>query len=235
MAAARWLSAVFGWLQSFFALVRIRLYFALMRLLPLVTPKEDYFGLRTYLGLVDPEEMAAGKRHVRLAIACIAQYDPRRFARLRADLRGILIYPFSRQITAAYNRSSGMCELSPSAAISDDWLHTACLIVHEGTHARFPKVRRDDPERRVRIERACLSQEITFLDKVPTTDPARRAKRIERTCTTMKSLREEDFTNAALFYRYHTESKAAMVPRRRSADSKGTSEQPPGRSRDLKS
>jgi hypothetical protein len=172
-----------------------------MRLLPLVTPKEDNWGMRTYLGIVDPEEMAAGKKNVRLAIACIAEYDPRRFARLKADLRGILVYPFSRQITASYIRSTRFCELSPSAAISNDWLHTACLIVHEGTHARFPRVRRDDPERRVRIERACLSQEIAFLERVPTTDAAGRAERIERTRATMNGLREEDYTNAALFYR----------------------------------
>jgi len=235
MASVRWLSAVFGWLQNVIAVVRIRLYFLLMRLLPVVSPQEDYFGMRTYMGLVDPEEIAAGKKHVRLAIACIAEYDPRRFARLKADLRGILIYPFSRQITAAYNRSTGFCELSPSAAISNDWLHTACLIVHEGAHARFPRLRGNDPERRVRIERACMSQEIAFLERVPTTNAAGRAERIEQTRTTMKDLKEEDYTNAQLFYRYHTELNAAMATWRRPSNSKGAPAQPASRSAEHKS
>src|SRR6185312_1657817 len=194
-----------NWLHSLVVLVRVRLVSLLMRLLPLVTPRHDYCGMRTYLGLVDAEEMAAGKKHVTMALACIAEYDARRFARLKGDLRGILVYPFSRQITASYIRSSRFCELSPSAAISNDWLHTACLIVHEGTHARFSKVRRDDPDARVRIERACLSQEIVFLEIVPTTDAIGRAARVETRRTSIEGLREEDYTNAALFYRYHTD------------------------------
>jgi len=198
-----------NWLHRFVVLVRVRLVSLLMRLLPLVTPRHDYCGMRTYLGLVDAEEMAAGKKHVTMALACIAEYDARRFARLKVDLRGILVYPFSRQITASYIRSSRLCELSPIAAISSGWLHTACLIVHEGTHARFRRVARDDPARRVRIERACLSQEIAFLERVPTTDAARRTERIERTRATMNGLREEDYTNAALFFRYNAEWKAA--------------------------
>jgi hypothetical protein len=197
------------WYQGVIALARVRLVSRLLRLLPRVTPKRTYSGMPVYLGLVDPEEMAAGEKHVRLAIACIAEYDPRRFARLKRDLRGILIYPFSQQVTAAYNRSTRFCELSPSAAISNDWLHTACLIVHEGTHARFSKVRRDDPDARVRIERACLSQEIVFLEIVPTTDAIGRAARVETRRTSIEGLREEDYTNAALFYRYHTDWMAA--------------------------
>jgi len=196
-----------SWLRDLFWGARIRLVFLLIRMLPLVSPRHDYWGMRTYLGIADSSQIERAKNQLRLAIACIAQFDPRRFARLKADLRGILVHPFSRGVGARYNPSTRLCELSPSAAMAKDFVAIACLIVHEGTHARLRRVRSADADRRVQIERTCLLQEIAFLECVPRTE-----SRIEATRAVMRDLRAEDYTNAAQWSSMLAEWKAATAP-----------------------
>ena len=86
---------------------------------PLVSTKHDVLGIRIHLALVDDKHLARAKEQLNLSIALIADYDLRRYKRLKADLRGILVHPFATRPRARYNRSSALCELSPSLAISE--------------------------------------------------------------------------------------------------------------------
>ncbi len=168
--------------------------FLLVRILPLVSTKHDALGMHTYLALVDNNELARAKQQLNLSIALIAHYEPRRFARLKTDLRGILVHPFDARPRARYNRSTGLCELSPSLALSSDIVTIASGIVHEGTHARLRRVRARNPKRRVEVERACISQQIAFLEKLPG-----MRKRVENMQAVLNGLKLEDYTKTAMW------------------------------------
>lgn len=174
--------------------IRVRIAFLLVRLLPRVGTRHDVLGMHTYLALPHSQDVARAKEQLNLSITLIAHYDPRRFTRLKADLPGILVYPFAATPRARYNRSTGLCELSPSLALSDDIVTIAASIVHEGTHGRLRRVGKRDAEGRLRVERVCVSQEIAFLEKLP--GMARRAAKIR---DVLESLRVDDYTDAALW------------------------------------
>lgn len=182
------------WLLKVFAEFRVRLMFLVVRILPLVSTKHCALGIRSYLALVDGNELARAKQQLNLSIALIAHHEPRRFARLKADFRGILVYAFAASPRARYNRSTGFCELSPSLALSNDVVTIASSIVHEGTHARLRRVRASNPERRVEVERVCISQQIVFLEKLPG-----MGRRAEAMRAVLNELRVEDYSNAALW------------------------------------
>lgn len=179
-------------LQKLVVDLRVRLVFLLERLLPIISTKHHVLGVCTYLALVDGSELARAKEQLNLSVALIARYEPRAFARLKTDLRGILVHPFTADARAHFNRSSRLCELSPSLVLTHDIVTIACAIIHEGTHARLRRVRAHDPARRVEVERACLSQEIEFLEKLPGMD--RRADEIR---AVMDGLKPEDYTDSA--------------------------------------
>lgn len=185
---------MYRWALRYVAIVRVRLMFLMVRLLPLASPKHDALGICAYLALVDGKELASAREQLTLSIGLIAHYEPRRYARLKADLRGILVHPFATGSRARYSRSTGLCELSPSLAVSDDIVTIASSIVHEGTHARLRRVRTDDPERRLRAERLCISQQIAFLEKLPhMTDRAAELRAL------LTELKPEDYTNEAVW------------------------------------
>lgn len=192
------------WASKVIASIRVRLIFLLVRLLPLVSAKHDAVGIPTYLSLVDSGELARAKEQLVLSIALIAHYEPRRYERLKADLRGILVHPFATSPTARYNRSTGLCEFSPSLVLAQDIVTISSSIVHEGTHARLRRVRTDQPERRLRVECLCLAQEIEFLEKLPGMD--HRAAEVR---TVLSELRLEDYTDAARWADIVGEWKAA--------------------------
>lgn len=183
---------MYRWLLRVVAELRVRLMFLVVRILPLVSTRHCALGIRSYLALVDGNELARAKLHLDLSVGLIAHHEPRRFARLKADLHGILVYAFSTSPRARYNRSTGFCELSPSLVLSSDIVTIASSIVHEGMHARLRRVQADDPHRRVEVERICISQQIFFLEKVPGI-----GQRVERMRALLNDLRPENYTNAA--------------------------------------
>jgi len=160
---------VFRWIPEWLAALRVRLMFLLVRLLPLVTPKHNALGIRTYLAIADETLLARAKEQISLSIGLLAHYEPRRYARVKSDLRGILVHPFSTRPRARYNRSTRLCELSPSLATSGDIVAIASSIVHEAVHARLRRLPIGDAERRVRVEHVCISEQIAFLDRLPGT------------------------------------------------------------------
>lgn len=168
--------------------------FLVVRLLPLVSTKHNAAGIRTYLALVNGEELARAKEQITISVGLIAHYEPRRYARLKADLRGILVHPFATSPRARYNRSTGLCELSPSLAISEDIVTIASSIIHEGTHARLRHVRVDDPGRRLRTEHICISQEIAFVEKLP-----RMSYRADELRSLLSELKLDDYTDEAVW------------------------------------
>ena len=147
--------------------LRVRLTFLLERLLRLVSAKHVALGVPTYLAIVDHDELATAKEQLNLSVALIARYEPRKYERLKRDLRGILVHPFAAIPRAQYNRLTRYCELTPSLVLTHDIVTIACAIIHEGTHARFRRVRAHDPGRRLEVERVSLSQEILFLEQLP--------------------------------------------------------------------
>jgi len=172
--------------------LRVRLTFLLERLLRLVSAKHVALGVPTYLAIVDHDELATAKEQLNLSVALIARYEPRKYERLKRDLRGILVHPFAAIPRAQYNRLTRYCELTPSLVLTHDIVTIACAIIHEGTHARFRRVRAHHPGRRLEVERACLSQEILFLDQLP--GMAQRAAEIR---AVIENLRSDDFTDSA--------------------------------------
>lgn len=191
-------------LNRFIVNLRISAMFAAVRLLPLVSRKYDVLGIRTYLALTNTDQFASVREQLDLSLGLIAQFDPARFARIRRDLKGILVYPFSIRPRAQYNRSFGYCELSTSSLMADDFVSTASMVVHEGTHARLRRIRSDDAERRVRIERICVAQEIAFLKKLPG-----MGARVDAARVLLASLKREDYTDAAVWADIFSEWKQA--------------------------
>lgn len=185
---------MYHWILKWLFAMRVRLAFLVVRLLPLVSQKHDALGIRVYLGLSRDDEIARAREQLNLSIALIAHYEPRRYVRLKADLRGILVYPFAVNPRARYNCSTGFCELSPSLALTDDIATIASSIVHEGTHARLRRLETHTPERRLRIERVCIAQQVVFLEKLP--GMRDRASEIR---SVLEGLRLEDHTDRALW------------------------------------
>lgn len=178
-----------------------------LRLLPLASTKVNLGGVRVYLSLVDKGEIDEAREQVAWGLALILHYDPRRFARLRADLRGIQVYQFAVRKAAHYDL--GYCVLSPSLVFGRNKIHIACTIVHEATHARLHrrKVRYDTPAKRVRVERRCVAEEIAFVEKIPGTQAY-----LEWLQSTVAEIKPEEYTNEAMWtseFQDSLESKAA--------------------------
>lgn len=181
-----------SWFRKLVVDIRVRLAFLLERLLPILSTKHVVLGVHTYLALLDSSELAHAKEQLNLSVALIARYAPGKYARLKTDLRGILVHPFTASARAQYNRSTRLCELSPTLVLVHDIVTIACAIIHEGTHARLRRIRAHDPARRLKVERACLAQEIVFLEKLP--GMGRRADEIR---AVIDGLKPEDYTDAA--------------------------------------
>lgn len=182
------------WVLGVLTGIRLRLAFLVVRLLPLASTKADALGMRIYLALLNSDDVARAKKQLYVAVSLIANYEPHRYARLKADLRGILVYAFARDPRARYNRSTGFCELSPCLALTDDVVTIASSIVHEGTHARLRQVGKRDPADRLRIERLCLAQQVAFLERLP--GMSERAAEIR---AVRERLSVEDYTDAAVW------------------------------------
>jgi hypothetical protein len=103
------------------------------------------------------------------ALRLIAEHDPLRFARLRRDVRRILIFTL-RGFRGRWFQPLRMCVLDRGyLLLSDaDASEIASTIVHEATHARLMRAGFNyDPEIRHRVERLCFKAEIAFGKRVP--------------------------------------------------------------------
>lgn len=123
-------------------------------------PLEVVRGIRVLVHDADAQRDDVIRR-VDEALGLIARVDPRRFLRLRRDLRQILI---GRARSTQYWMSTRTCVLQLEEVCSRDPATTAVDIVHESCHARLNNVG-IMPTRalRPRLEQRCMREERTFL------------------------------------------------------------------------
>lgn len=98
------------------------------------------------------------------ALQLLAEYDPRRCARVRCDLRCIYV---NIAVGPALWRATRTCVL-PAKMVretSPEWL--ASIVVHEATHARlgWRRGRRNDTI--LALETCCVRAQMAFLRRLP--------------------------------------------------------------------
>ena len=128
-----------------------------------VSRRYDVAGLPVWHFLPPKSEGPTELARVSAAIQLIRDRDPRRFQRLRRDLRGIWIV----HIVGAgeYEPELHLCKLDPTYVQKTDVTVVAATIIHEATHARLWRFGYDS-SMRSRIERLCLKEEIAFASRL---------------------------------------------------------------------
>ena len=110
-------------------------------------------------------------RRVEEALEAIRTHDPRRYSRLRRDLKRIWVrvQPAPSQ-SGCYNPALDACELDPRHLLRADVTPSdiASIVVHEGTHARLRGLGIGFAEPlRKRIEAVCRREERAFAERLP--------------------------------------------------------------------
>ena len=136
------------------------------------------------------------------ALDIIRTRDPRRYSRLRRDLKRIWLrlQPASSQ-TGCYNRALDACELDPRHVLRNDITSSdiASIIVHEGTHARLRAFGIGFAEQlRFRIEALCRKEEHAFAERLP--EAAR--DRIRAKLARIAALPPDYWDNTSIKHRY---------------------------------
>jgi hypothetical protein len=105
---------------------------------------------------------------MRLVLDLIDRYDPLRMARIRRDLRRIMLVPDGG---GWYERGPRTHLVGLPAFATKSVEENACEVVHEATHARIGKagIPYTGAWRR-RIETLCVAQEIAFAERLPPGD-----------------------------------------------------------------
>jgi hypothetical protein len=105
---------------------------------------------------------------VRAAVDLIATHDPRRFVRLRQDLKYVIVARTPISEVAEYWPNLHACLVDAAFATAHPPGITALNIVHEAVHARLWKAGiRYDEAIRARVERCCIMEELAFAERVP--------------------------------------------------------------------
>ncbi len=126
-------------------------------------PRRRMFGFWAYCSDVAPD-CSIFFSHCNAALELISTHDPRRFSRMRRDVRAVAL-------------------TSRGASFYDSWLrvifidrdvlkrkpeYLASTLVHEAAHARFFRSGvRSYTRNPGRHERACVAQEIEFVQRLP--------------------------------------------------------------------
>lgn len=101
------------------------------------------------------------------ALDLIGQYEPRRFARIRRDLKRVVIVDWSGS-RAAYLFRSKSCFLQLSHVQNTSSAMIAVSLVHEATHCRLEEAGIHYwPDLQTRIEQRCIREEISFANRLP--------------------------------------------------------------------
>jgi hypothetical protein len=102
---------------------------------------------------------------VTAALNLIASRDPRRFARIRRQMRAVFVVPAGGEI---YDHGLRGYMATASLLRQRSPAHVALAIVHEATHARlWASGIRSTAANLDRIERLCIAQEIAFAQRLP--------------------------------------------------------------------
>lgn len=141
--------------------LEVLLLSAAMRLWP--TARVDGFQIVTLAG--PASELAEVAEPIKNALRVIREHAPRRFARLRLDVRRFVVVSVTGP---EYIPSIRACMLSGSYVKTSTAESLAMTIVHEATHARLSAVGiRYTPGMRDRIERRCVREEVAFAEALP--------------------------------------------------------------------
>jgi hypothetical protein len=94
---------------------------------------------------------------------------PGRFERVRASLKGILIFGID-STRASYNSDTGICELRQNFMLAPDTtaVAVACVVVHEATHGRLCQLGiPSDESLRYRVEMVCVKASLLTMRRIP--------------------------------------------------------------------
>jgi hypothetical protein len=102
------------------------------------------------------------------ALKLIAEHDSRRFARLRRDLRYVILTRTTTSDVGEYWPALRACLLDVGFVAAQTSGVVALTIVHEATHARLRAAGIGYAgAHRARVERCCIGEEIVFAKRVP--------------------------------------------------------------------
>jgi hypothetical protein len=128
-------------------------------------PRQSICEVDVRAGTSDPALSERRYQVVGRALEMLQTNDPRRFRRLLRDIRMIVVHPY---MPTCYEAKIGAVILNAAFVDRQEYGDLTLAIIHEGTHARISAQGIGYvAERRARIERCCVSQEIAFASKVP--------------------------------------------------------------------
>ena len=159
IASTRTISWVVGWLADIARQLLEAATFSAM-------PQRDVQGFRVFVirSRIADEDVFV---RVDAALVLIAIIDPRRFARMRMDVRQIVVTSLANA-DGAYVARSQTCYLNEARVGESDSSTVARILVHEATHARLEHAGvRPWRDRKDRYERVCSMQEVAFASKLP--------------------------------------------------------------------
>jgi hypothetical protein len=133
--------------------------------------EEEVCGLRVHYGRVDETRRRDAALKVTHALQLLQRFEPRRVVRLRRYRVALLLV--TGQGTSSYSEPANVIVLDVTQLSSLTPAGAACVIVHEGTHARFAHAGIPYSQRIAsRVERRCVEEEIAFVDLLPHTSEA---------------------------------------------------------------
>ncbi|MFL5493649.1 MAG: hypothetical protein ACJ8DC_04605 [Gemmatimonadales bacterium] len=149
-------------LAEIFEWIRARVRWLLLRGLLILSQRKKLDGIE----VVDAAEEDGERTLERLrgALNVIEKGDPRRYQRLKRDLRRIVLVragdpEFASEIGACILRSGYVRESEPAALAS--------TLVHEATHARLCRLGIGyGPALRARVEGICVREQIAFAERI---------------------------------------------------------------------
>jgi hypothetical protein len=155
------------------------LYHGLTRLLLRFSPSEVVRGIPVTVAFATATNRPRLFEEIDSSLALIERYDPRRFARIRKDVRGILLYQWSTKLNTLglYSARLRVCHVNAEVFNNSNPGRSvigACVVVHEATHARLDQLgvtsASFNRRGRARIERICTRAELAFASRLPNSD-----------------------------------------------------------------
>lgn len=95
----------------------------------------DFKGISVLIAPADSAVQQQVLSTVLEALHLIVVHDPRRFARLRRDVRAVLVWPATLGAVAHFDDHSRFCVLNTDYVLTRSAIYVALLVVHEATHA----------------------------------------------------------------------------------------------------
>lgn len=122
----------------------------------------DTGGLSVCAFAIDDQEVEQAVAKLTTALETLRECDPRRFRTARRVLERIVVSPVYGN---SYDHSLRTCFVDAGFLAKQSLQAIAATIVHEATHARFEQRGIEYlTEHRARLERACVREQIRYLE-----------------------------------------------------------------------